>query len=115
MIALGPLAASGIVHAQENEQAKRPEINVNRSIPSPVTPDEITPPVGNTAFLHQVILGTAVMPLNLQGDAHFSGPLQGIPVSGANPQFLVRIAAPADAAGPWIASGTERFIGDDRK
>ena len=59
------------------------------------------------------ILDTAVVPLNVHGDAHFSGHLQNIPVTCANPLFLVRIAAPAGAAGRWIATGTERFIGDD--
>jgi len=53
------------------------------------------------------------VPLNVHGDAHFSGRLQNIPVTCANPLFLVRIAAPAGAAGRWIATGTERFIGDD--
>jgi Protein of unknown function (DUF3455) len=51
MTALAVLGASGIVHAQENQQDKKPQINISRSIPSPVTPDKITPPVGSTAFL----------------------------------------------------------------
>ena len=51
MTALAVLGASGIVHAQENQQDEKPEINIHRSILSPVTPDEITPPEGNTAFV----------------------------------------------------------------
>src|SRR6476660_4781618 len=58
MIALAVFGASGRVHAQENQQDEKPEINIHRSIPSPVTPDEITPPVGNTAFLHGLGVGT---------------------------------------------------------
>jgi Protein of unknown function (DUF3455) len=49
--ALAVLGASGIVHAQENQEDRKPEINISRSIPSPVTSDTITPPQGNTAFL----------------------------------------------------------------
>src|SRR6266481_2606938 len=51
VIALAVLGASGIVHAQENQQDQKPEINISRSIPSPVTSDTIMPPAGNTAFL----------------------------------------------------------------
>jgi hypothetical protein len=61
----------------------------------------------------QAILDTAVVPLNMHGDAYFSGSLQNIPVTCTNPLFLLRIAALAGAAGRWIATGTERFIGDD--
>jgi hypothetical protein len=71
--------------------------------------------VWNAGTQTQTILDTAVVPLNVHGDAQFSGHLQNIPVTCANPLFLVRIATPAGAAGRWIATGTERFIGDDGK
>ena len=59
------------------------------------------------------ILDTASVPLNVHGNAHFFGALRGVPATCANPVFLIRIAAPAGAAGRWIATGTQRFIGDD--
>ena len=81
------------------------------------TPGPVSAVVGtlvcNAGTQTQAILDTAVAPLNVHGDAHFSGHLQNIPTTCANPLFLVRIAAPAGAAGRWIATGTERFIGDD--
>jgi len=81
------------------------------------TPGPVTAVIGtlvcNPGSQTLAILDTAVVPLNVHGDAHFSGHLQNIPVTCANPLFLVRIAAPAGAAGRWIATGTERFIGDD--
>ena len=51
LTALAVLGVSGIVHAQEDQQDEKPEINISRSIPSPVTQDTITPPAGNIAFL----------------------------------------------------------------
>jgi hypothetical protein len=56
------------------------------------------------------ILDTTPVPLNVHGDAQFSGQIVGIPATCANPLFLVRIAAPTGAAGRWIATGSERFI-----
>jgi hypothetical protein len=61
------------------------------------------------------ILDTTPVTLNVHGDAEFSGHLRSIPATCANPLFLVRIAAPAGAAGRWIGTGIERFIGDDEK
>lgn len=59
---------------------------------------------------------TAAVPLNVHGDANFSGHIAGVPASCGNPIFLIRIATPATGAvGRWIATGTERFIGDDGK
>lgn len=60
-----------------------------------------------------VIIDSAPVALNVHGDAHFSGQLAGVPAACANPIFLIRIAIPAGAAGRWIATGTERFIGDE--
>jgi hypothetical protein len=71
--------------------------------------------VCNAGTQAQAVVDTVVLPLNVHGDAHFSGHLQNIPVTCANPLFLVRIATPSGAAGRWIATGTERFIGDDGK
>lgn len=83
------------------------------------TPGAITAVIGtvvcNAGTQTQVILDTIAVPLNARGDAHFSGHLRNIPYDCANPLFLVRIAVPAGAAGRWIATGTERFIGDDGK
>jgi len=61
----------------------------------------------------QSIHDTTPVSLNAHGDAHFSGQIAGVPLSCANPVFLLRIATPAGAAGRWIATGAERFVGDD--
>ncbi len=50
-LALAVLAVSGIVYAQERGQDKREESNFSSSIPSPTTPERITPPAGTSAFL----------------------------------------------------------------
>jgi hypothetical protein len=63
----------------------------------------------------RTVLDTAAVPLSAHGDAHFSGNIGGVPASCGNPLFLIRIATPAGAAGLWIATGAERFIGDDGK
>jgi len=62
-----------------------------------------------------VILDTTPVALNVHGDAQFAGQVNGIPSTCNNPLFLVRIAAPAAAAGKWIATGTERFINDEAR
>jgi hypothetical protein len=71
--------------------------------------------VCNAGAQTQVGIDTPAVPLNVHGDANFSGQLQGIPATCSNPLFLVRIASPAGAAGRWIATGTERFVGHDEK
>jgi hypothetical protein len=59
------------------------------------------------------IANTISVPLNAQGDAEFSGTIQNIPAPCNNPLFLVRVATQATGAvGRWIATGTERTIGD---
>ena len=59
------------------------------------------------------IANTASVPLNAQGDAEFFGKIHNIPQPCNNPLFLVRIATQATGAvGRWIATGTERTIGD---
>jgi hypothetical protein len=54
---LAVLAASGAVHAQGKERDNKEQGNFS-AIPSPVTPDRITPPAGNSAFLVGHALGT---------------------------------------------------------
>jgi len=57
---------------------------------------------------------TSDLPIDGQGNASFSGTIQGIPAGCPNPLFLIRIATIADpenpngARGRWIASGAER-------
>src|SRR5258705_5646492 len=50
-VPLAMLAVSGIVYAQERDQDKREESNFSSSIPSPTTPEGITPPAGSSPFL----------------------------------------------------------------
>ena len=56
----------------------------------------------------QAALDTPAVGINRQGDAHFSGHIDNIPATCANPLFLVRIAVPTGAAGFWIATGAQR-------
>jgi hypothetical protein len=81
------------------------------------TPGPISAVVGTlvcvAADKTQTNFDTTSVSLSAQGDAHFSGHIAGVPASCGNPLFLIRIAAPAGAAGRWIATGTERFIGDN--
>jgi Protein of unknown function (DUF3455) len=51
LAALTLVATSGIVYAQERGQENREENKFNSSIPSPTTPERITPPEGTSAFL----------------------------------------------------------------
>jgi hypothetical protein len=62
-----------------------------------------------------MILDTTPVSLNVHGDAQFAGQLSDLPAVCDNPIFLIRIAAPAGAAGRWIATGTERLIVDDAR
>ena len=63
--------------------------------------------VCNAGAATQAVLDTPVVPLSLQGSAHFAGSIASVPADCANPIFLIRIATPAGAAGRWIATGTE--------
>jgi len=69
--------------------------------------------VCNSGTAGATILDTLPVPLNVHGDAQFAGHLSGVPAACNNPLFLIRIAAPAAAAGRWIATGSERFVNDD--
>ena len=64
--------------------------------------------VCNAGDRDEAAFDTAPVPLSAQGDASFSGQIQGIPGTCANPLFLIRIANPVQAAGLWIATGVER-------
>lgn len=93
-------------------------LNINGGT-STGTPGPISAVVGtlvcDAGLTTQSILDTVAVPLNAHGDASFVGHLQNMPATCTNPLFLIRISAPAGAAGRWIATGTERFIGDDEK
>jgi hypothetical protein len=81
------------------------------------TPGPVSAVIGtvvcNPGAQTQAVLDSTPVTLDVHGDAHFSGHLQNIPATCGNPLFLVRISSPAGAAGRWIGTGTERFIGDD--
>ena len=63
----------------------------------------------------QTAFDTPAVPLSQQGDASFSGQLQGTPGFCSNPIFLIRIDTPAGAKGRWIATGVERSISNDEQ
>jgi hypothetical protein len=50
--------------------------------------------------------------LDARGYAQFTGRIANIPATCSNPLFLLRIAGLPGANGRWIATGTERSIGD---
>jgi len=81
------------------------------------TPGAITAVKGtlvcNSVGTTPTILDTTAVSLNVHGDAHFEGQLSDLPATCDNPVFLIRIAAPAGAAGRWIATGARRFTDDD--
>ena len=83
------------------------------------TPGPVTAVTGtlvcNDGTTTVTVLDTPPASLNVHGDAHFAGQIAGVPAVCNNPVFLIRIATPAGAAGRWIATGTQRFIGDDEK
>jgi hypothetical protein len=70
----------------------------------------------NAGSQTEVEVDTSDVPIDGQGNASFSGMLQGIPATCNSPVFLVRIATianpenPNGARGFWIATGTERTI-----
>lgn len=82
------------------------------------TPGPVTAVIGTLVCnpgASPTILDTPQAALNVHGDAQFAGQINGVPSTCNNPLFLVRIAAPAAAAGRWIATGTERFINDEAR
>ena len=79
------------------------------------TPGPVTSVVGTLVCspgdaTHELAVDTNEVPLNERGNAVFSGFINNMPSSCANPLFLIRIAKPAGAAGRWIATGAERTI-----
>jgi len=72
--------------------------------------------VCNAGQQTEVPLDTADVPIDSNGNARFSGMIQGIPATCASPVFLIRIANlsipenPGQARGFWIATGTERTV-----
>lgn len=83
------------------------------------TPGAITSVKGtlvcNSGGAAPTILDTTAVSLNVHGDARFAGHISDLPATCDNPVFLIRIVAPAGAAGRWIATGAERFIDDDER
>ena len=71
--------------------------------------------VCNSGGTAPTILDTSAVSLNAHGDAHFAGQVPDLPATCDSPVFLIRIAAPAGAAGRWIATGAERFADDDAR
>ena len=69
--------------------------------------------VCNPGTATEVALDTAAATLNAQGDTQFAGRIANVPATCGNPLFLLRIAKLAPGAnGLWIATGTERSIGN---
>ena len=83
------------------------------------TPGAITSVKGtlvcNSGGTAPTILDTRAVSLNVHGDARFAGQLSDVPTTCDNPVFLIRIAAPAGAAGRWIATAGGRFIDDQEQ
>jgi hypothetical protein len=83
------------------------------------TPGPITAVKGtlvcNAGGGNETAFDTSPVSLNSHGDAQFSGRFLGSPPGTAcgNPIFLIRIAAPAGAAGRWIATGASLSILDE--
>jgi hypothetical protein len=83
------------------------------------TPGPITAVRGtlvcNAGAPNQTVFNTGAIPLNVHGDAQFSGRFNnGSPTTACgNPIFLILIAAPGGAAGRWIATGADRSIVDE--
>jgi len=67
--------------------------------------------VCNAGTNTEVALNTGVASLDAQGYAQFAGRLSNVPANCGNPLFLLRIARLQGANGKWIATGTERAMG----
>src|SRR5262245_5095006 len=72
--------------------------------------------VCNPGTQTEMPLDTSDISIDRQGNARFSGVINGIPAACSNPLFLVRIATIANpqnpnlARGRWIATGTEPSV-----
>ena len=62
---------------------------------------------------NQTVFDTPAVGLNVHGDAQFAGHFDHAPGTCGNPIFLIRIAAPAGAAGRWIATGASNSMLDE--
>ena len=75
------------------------------------TPGRVTSITGtlvcNATSATPTVLDTTAVALNVHGNAHFAGQISGIPATCDGPLFLLR------AGGHWIATGSQRFIGDE--
>ena len=84
------------------------------------TPGPVTAVTGtlvcNAGDASEMELDTSDVAIDAQGDAQFSGMIDGIPAACSNPLFLIRIATIANPANPnaargfWIATGGERTV-----
>jgi len=90
-------------------------LNINGTMFSG-TPGPITAVTGtlvcNAGSATEVPLNTASATLDSQGNSQFAGHIANIPATCANPLFLLRIARLPGANGKWIATGTDRTIGN---
>lgn len=75
------------------------------------TPGRVTSITGtlvcNATSATPTVLDTTPVTLNVHGNAQFAGQISGIPSTCDGPLFLLR------AGGHWIATGSQRFIGDE--
>ena len=75
------------------------------------TPGRVTSITGtlvcNVTSATPTVLDTTPIALDVHGNAHFAGQISGIPATCDGPLFLLR------AGGRWIATGSQRFIGDE--
>jgi hypothetical protein len=75
------------------------------------TPGRVTSITGtlvcNVTSATPTVLDTTPIALDVHGNAHFAGQISGILATCDGPLFLLR------AGGRWIATGSQRFIGDE--
>ena len=90
-------------------------LNINGTMFSG-TPGPITAVTGtlvcNAGTPTEVALNSGAATLNAQGDTQLTGHIANIPATCSNPLFLLRIARLPGDNGLWIATGTERSIGN---
>ena len=81
------------------------------------TPGPITTVKGtlvcNAGAGNQTVFDTSAVPLNVHGDAQFSGRIATSIGTCPNPIFLIRIVVPQSAGGRWIATGANPSILDE--
>ena len=81
------------------------------------TPGPITSVTGtlvcSAGTAQESTFDTQPVALSAEGDAKFTGTLANGPIACENPLFLIRIFNIPPARGRWIATGAQRFFGDD--